>query len=204
MSYNVELLRYLVRGGTAANLAAVNEIPLVRELVIERDTLRMKLGDGVTSYNALQYFDRTLLLNGDAGAVGQVPISAGPGEPTVWGPPGAAVRASITIGDGDSTLATGRTALLLAIECTEPARIRLYGTAAARSADAARSAGTAPPQGAGLLLEFIATAELLGAPLTPAIIAANLDDPTAGVIYTSVESVSAPADVTFIYLPQEA
>lgn len=48
--------RFLVRGGTAANLAVVNEVPLIRELVIERDTLKCKLGDGVTSYNDLPYF----------------------------------------------------------------------------------------------------------------------------------------------------
>jgi len=47
--------RFLVRGGTAANLAAVNEVPLKRELVVAIDTGRIKLGDGVTSYNALPY-----------------------------------------------------------------------------------------------------------------------------------------------------
>lgn len=53
--YDVVDLRFLVRGGTAANLAAVNEIPFVRELIVERDTLKMKLGDGVTHYNDLDY-----------------------------------------------------------------------------------------------------------------------------------------------------
>lgn len=53
--YNVEDLRFLVRGGTAANLATVNEIPFVRELIVERDTLKMKLGDGTTHYNDLPY-----------------------------------------------------------------------------------------------------------------------------------------------------
>jgi len=60
----VEELRFLVRGGTAANLAAVNEVPLQRELIVERDTLRMKLGDGVTAYNALAYISS----GGGAGA----------------------------------------------------------------------------------------------------------------------------------------
>lgn len=45
--------RFLVRGGTAANLAAVNEIPLARELIFETDSTVFKLGDGVTAYNAL-------------------------------------------------------------------------------------------------------------------------------------------------------
>ncbi len=48
--------RFLVRGGAEAAVAALNEVPLRRELVIETDTLKMKLGDGVTRYNDLPYF----------------------------------------------------------------------------------------------------------------------------------------------------
>ena len=47
--------RFLVRGGTAAAVAALNEIPLSRELVIETDTGMGKEGDGVTHYNSLPY-----------------------------------------------------------------------------------------------------------------------------------------------------
>lgn len=47
--------RFRVRGGTAANLAAVNEVPLARELIVETDTGKMKLGDGMASYLQLPY-----------------------------------------------------------------------------------------------------------------------------------------------------
>ena len=47
--------RFLVRGGTAAALAALNEIPKARELILETDTGRLKAGDGVTHYNDLDY-----------------------------------------------------------------------------------------------------------------------------------------------------
>lgn len=47
--------RFTVRGGTAAALAARNEIPLSRELVAQIDTGLLKLGDGVTRYNDLPY-----------------------------------------------------------------------------------------------------------------------------------------------------
>lgn len=47
--------RFLVRGGTAADLAAVNEVPKARELVVETDTRKLKLGDGATAYNDLEY-----------------------------------------------------------------------------------------------------------------------------------------------------
>lgn len=55
MTIEYEYLRFLVRGGTTANLAAVNEIPLKRELVVDMVTGKFKLGDGVTTYNALPY-----------------------------------------------------------------------------------------------------------------------------------------------------
>lgn len=56
MTDEVIYYRFLCRGGMAADLAAVNEIPLAREIVVEVDTGRMKLGDGVKRYNQLLYF----------------------------------------------------------------------------------------------------------------------------------------------------
>lgn len=55
MSQQVQHVRFKVRGDTAATLAARNEVPLARELIVETDTLKMKLGDGATQYNALDY-----------------------------------------------------------------------------------------------------------------------------------------------------
>ena len=55
MTIETILYRFRVRGGTAAALAALNEVPLSRELVFETDTGRAKLGDGETAYNALAY-----------------------------------------------------------------------------------------------------------------------------------------------------
>lgn len=45
------------RRGTAADLAAVNEVLRSGELCIESDTGRMKIGDGSTAWNDLDYFD---------------------------------------------------------------------------------------------------------------------------------------------------
>lgn len=69
MTTQVINYRFLVRGGTAANLAAVNEVPKQRELVYETDTGRAKLGDGVSAwlelpYSALGFFDLTDLADG--------------------------------------------------------------------------------------------------------------------------------------------
>lgn len=47
--------RFLLRRGTAADLASVNEVPLGGEMVLETDTNKFKFGDGVTHYNDLPY-----------------------------------------------------------------------------------------------------------------------------------------------------
>lgn len=44
-----------LRGGTAAEWAAANPILAERELVVETDTKKVKIGDGVTNYNSLAY-----------------------------------------------------------------------------------------------------------------------------------------------------
>ena len=43
------------RGGTAANLAAANPLLKAREIMVETDTGKMKIGDGVHNWNALEY-----------------------------------------------------------------------------------------------------------------------------------------------------
>jgi hypothetical protein len=47
--------RWQERRGTAADLASVNEIPLDGERILETDTGKEKIGDGVTNYNDLAY-----------------------------------------------------------------------------------------------------------------------------------------------------
>lgn len=44
-----------LRGGTAAEWAAANPILADREFVVETDTKKNKIGDGVTHYNDLPY-----------------------------------------------------------------------------------------------------------------------------------------------------
>lgn len=53
--------RFKLRGGLAADLADVNEVPLRREMIVELDNLfttgefKAKIGDGTTHYNDLPY-----------------------------------------------------------------------------------------------------------------------------------------------------
>jgi hypothetical protein len=111
--------RFLVRGGTAAALAALNEIPLARELVVETDTGKAKLGDGVTSYNGLDYFSGgsgiitvTAPPTSGIGRNGEYALFANSGNPILYGPKaGGAWPAGVNLrgptGPTGSTGATG-------------------------------------------------------------------------------------------------
>ena len=55
---SIQNSRMQLRRGTAAGLAAANEVPLAGELVVETDTGKVKAGDGVSAYNSLEYIGR--------------------------------------------------------------------------------------------------------------------------------------------------
>lgn len=287
--------RFRIRGGTAADLSTVNEVPLRRELCIELDTGKMKLGDGTTPWNDLPYIsggggdapvefqssathiqwrlvgdpdwiDLVALadLKGEDGDDGREvelqksathiqwryvgdptwadlvaldDISGDPGEDgrevelqknathiqwryvgdvswlnlvalaDITGPAGApavgaAVRDVVTINSGSGSVTIAKVALLIRLVTTAAARCRFYSTAAARDADAARAANVPAPQGSGLMLEFISTGALLGAPLTPGVIAYNLDSPVTAAVYYNIQPVGGAmtVDLTFLAL----
>lgn len=73
------IYRFLVRGGTAAAIAALNEIPLAREIIYETDTRKWKVGNGVTHYNSLPYYGSNLWQ----------PLDASLSEIAALGDPGA-------------------------------------------------------------------------------------------------------------------
>jgi len=54
MSERITRLR--MRGGTAAEWTAANPVLLARELGIETDTRKIKIGDGTTAWTSLTYF----------------------------------------------------------------------------------------------------------------------------------------------------
>ncbi len=55
MNFDIRYLRYRVRGRTAAEWAAINEVLLDRELGLETDTRKFKFGDGSKPWNDLEY-----------------------------------------------------------------------------------------------------------------------------------------------------
>lgn len=44
-----------LRGGTYENLAAANPLLAAREIMVETDTGKLKVGDGVNNWNDLEY-----------------------------------------------------------------------------------------------------------------------------------------------------
>lgn len=102
MNFDIRYLRYRVRGRTAAEWAAINEVLLDRELGLETDTRKFKFGDGSTAWNALAYAG-----GGDAGGTPEMRVADGyiqfrPSESEQWldlialsdlaGPPGASAE----------------------------------------------------------------------------------------------------------------
>ena len=51
--------------GTAAELASKNPVLLAGELAVETDTGRLKAGNGTSTYNALEYVDKSHDLTSD-------------------------------------------------------------------------------------------------------------------------------------------
>jgi hypothetical protein len=84
----------------------------------------------------------------------------------------------------------GLAGLILGIQTDYAARVRLYATAAARTADLSRAIGAPPDEGLGLVCEVITTAEVLSVPLSPAAPFANLEDPPAATLPMTVTNLS--------------
>ena len=62
---STQMSRFQNRRGTAQALTAANEVPLAGEIIIEKDTKRIKVGDGVSAYNSLEYLDKQLGLGSE-------------------------------------------------------------------------------------------------------------------------------------------
>lgn len=107
------------------------------------------------------------------------------------------ITASLGAGAEESGTANiGKTWILLQVVADRACRIRLYNTAAARSADASRPAGTEAVHGVGLIAELIFTGAgtIL---MSPTAIGANLETvPVVAISYLIQNSSGATHTVT--------
>ncbi len=104
-----------LRRDSAANWAGANPVLAAGEAGVELDTLRMKLGDGVTAWNSLAY-----TTSGGTGSVGGVTVSgtasagqtlvASSGSSASWATPSAGAISGVTVSGtpvaGQSLVAT--------------------------------------------------------------------------------------------------
>jgi hypothetical protein len=98
-----------------------------------------------------------------------------------------ATTASLANGATDSagTISLGTTYRLLSIQTSRPARVRLYTTVAARTADLSRAVGTDPASDAGVALEYV-TVDTAAHSLSPMVIAASMEAAPVSAIPMSV------------------
>ena len=82
------------------------------------------------------------------------------------------------------------------IETNKAARIRIYTSAAERTADTSRAVGVAPAEGAGLITEVITTSGLLEVPMCPAQIGASLETTPSSSIPALIKNNGTSSNVT--------
>lgn len=117
----------------------------------------------------------------------------------------AVTTASIAAGAADNTqtLALGKSFSLLSVQTSRPARVRLYSTAALRTADAARAVGTDPST--AVILDYVST-DTAAHPLSPIPMGANLDAVPASTAYLSVtnnDTAAGTVTVTVVAVTEE-
>jgi hypothetical protein len=87
--------------------------------------------------------------------------------------------------------------VILKIETSAPARVRLYSDANSRANDSLRLPGTDPTPGTGVLAEVITSSGFLSQQITPGIIGMNFDNPVSDSLYMAVTNNSgSPRAIT--------
>ena len=119
----------------------------------------------------------------------------------------ATTGALVVGGTGNISITGFKTYALLGMAVGIPAWVRLYISAAARTADASRLETEDPLPGSGIIAEVITTSVSQIVAFTPATIGFNGDNPAANTIYASVKNKGsglATIQVTLSLLQLEA
>lgn len=140
-------------------------------------------------------------------------------DPTLLGPKGdtgdtgtvftrsSTDKVTASIADGvteTSALVLHPSVRLFKVATSRAARVRIYATAAQRTADAARPIGTDPIGNHGLLFEFVTSADILSYTLTPAVdLTADGSDSTYYVSVTNLSGATGVVTTTFYYVRTE-
>lgn len=118
------------------------------------------------------------------------------------------VASTVDAGDSLDVTASGfKTYILSKVTTSSPAWVRIYSDANSRASDAARTEGTDPLPGSGVIAEVITTPGFLTQLITPGVVGFNNDSTPGNLIYLAVkntDSVSRDITVTLSILQLEA
>jgi len=195
----------------------IADLPALTRPVLETDYLLIQAGEECYRLPGTAFAGPTGP-TGPQGADG----AQGPQGPTgPAGPQGEAGPQGSTTTRANATITTGtlapnaqedaetslvRSFELLAVSSDGKARFRLYSTADARTADAARAIGTAPDTGTGLITELVFTGPGT-IHLSPTAHGANLETPVSSNIPYSIrntDTAEATLTLSLLYLPKES
>lgn len=118
-----------------------------------------------------------------------------------------ATTVSLASGASDSStpIAMSKGFVLYSIQTSRPARVELYSTAAAMSADASRGVGVDPASSAGVILDYVTTDNSVHS-LSPTVTGSNLESaPSANISMrvTNNDTVTGTVTVTLVWLKLE-
>lgn len=116
---------------------------------------------------------------------------------------GFTVAAAAPAGNRTVTAALGGSYILLGLRTSVPARIRLYATTAAATADAGRAVTADPAATVALICEYV-TADGTAVPVCPAVVGAPFGQAGTTVVITNNSGVTADVGVELTYLALEA
>lgn len=108
--------------------------------------------------------------------------------------------------DSVTTISLKKAFTLLSLTVDRACRVRLYSTAAARTADASRAIGVDPAASAGVILDYYANTGAGTYPLSTLVFGANLDVSPSATSYLSVTNRSGSTSTVTVglsYVPME-
>jgi hypothetical protein len=107
--------------------------------------------------------------------------------------------------DSTTTIMLAKGYRLYSIQTSRPARVRLYETAAQKTADLARAVGTDPAGDAGVVLDYVTT-DTAAHTLSPLVDGANLESSPSTAISMAVtnnDTSTGSVTVTLVWIKAE-
>lgn len=107
--------------------------------------------------------------------------------------------------DSTTTVTLGKGYRLYSIQTSRPCRVRLYETAAQKTADLSRPVGTDPASSVGVTFEYV-TVDNTSRTLSPLVDGANLESVPTSVVSMAVtnnDTATGTVTVTLVYVQTE-